>query len=68
VDLQHEFPRGSGPSWRNHFNMSDFLLAYPDHPKVQPLVAQIGWTHNLIVIQGQLPSREQIGQLLEDLG
>ena len=26
----------------------EFYLAYCDLPKVQPLVAQIGWTHNLI--------------------
>jgi len=57
---------------------------------VQPLVAQIAWTHNLLIIQrckdplgvatyrivkrlpkalqGQLPSPQQIGRLLENLG
>ena len=25
----------------------EFYLAYRDMPKVQPFVAQIGWTHNL---------------------
>ena len=29
----------------------EFNLAYWDQPKVQPLVAQIGWSHNLIVLQ-----------------
>ena len=24
---------------------NEFFLAYRDRPKVQPLVAQIGWTH-----------------------
>ena len=28
-----------------------FLLAYCDLPKLQPLVATIGWTQNLIVFQ-----------------
>ena len=31
--------------------MREFYLAYCDLPKVQPLVAQIGWTHNLIILQ-----------------
>ena len=31
--------------------MREFYLAYHGLPKVQPLVAQIGWTHNLIVLQ-----------------
>jgi predicted nuclease of restriction endonuclease-like (RecB) superfamily len=31
--------------------MREFYLSYCDLPKVQPLVAQIGWTHNLIVLQ-----------------
>lgn len=31
--------------------MREFFLAYRDLPKVQPLVAQIGWTHNVIVLQ-----------------
>jgi predicted nuclease of restriction endonuclease-like (RecB) superfamily len=31
--------------------MREFYLAHRGLPKVQPLVAQIGWTHNLIVPQ-----------------
>jgi len=31
--------------------MREFYLSYRDLPKVQPLVAQIGWTQNLIVLQ-----------------
>lgn len=31
--------------------MREFYLAYRDLPKVQPLVAQIGWTHNLTILQ-----------------
>jgi len=31
--------------------MREFYLAYRDNPKVQPLVAQIGWTQNLIILQ-----------------
>lgn len=31
--------------------MREFYLAYRDLPKVQPLVAQIGWTQNLVILQ-----------------
>ena len=50
-DLRMEFPAVSGFSRRNVFYIREFYLAYRDLPKVQPLVAQIGWTHNLIVLQ-----------------
>ena len=50
-DLRLEFPGVSGFSRRNIFYMREFYQAYRDLPKVQPLVAQIGWTHNLIILQ-----------------
>ncbi len=50
-DLRVEFPAVSGFSRRNVFYMREFYLAYYNLPKVQPLVAQIGWTHNLIILQ-----------------
>jgi len=51
ADLRQEFPGVSGYSRRNVFYMREFYLAYCDLPKVQPLVAQIGWSHNLIIFQ-----------------
>jgi predicted nuclease of restriction endonuclease-like (RecB) superfamily len=51
TDLRMEFPGVGGFSRRNVFYMREFYLAYRDLPKVQPLVAQIGWTQNLIVLQ-----------------
>ncbi len=51
ADLQAEFPGIAGFSWRNLFNMSEFFMAYRDKPKLQPLVAIIGWTQNLIILQ-----------------
>lgn len=51
IDLRAEFPGVSGFSRRNIFYMRKFYLAYKGQPKVQPLVAQIGWSHNLIVLQ-----------------
>ena len=49
ADLRHEFPGVSGFSRRNVFYMREFYLAYRNRPKVQPLVAQIGWTHNFTI-------------------
>lgn len=51
VDLRAEFSAVSGFSRRNIFYMREFYLAYKGLPKVQPLVAQIAWTHNLVVLQ-----------------
>lgn len=50
-DLRTEFPGVAGFSWRNLFYMSEFYAAYRDLPKLQPLVAMIAWTHNLIILQ-----------------
>ena len=50
-DLRAEFPGVSGFSRRNVFYMREFYLGYCENPKVQPLVAQIGWSHNLAIFQ-----------------
>ncbi len=50
-DLRREFPGVSGFSRRNVFYMREFYLLYRDDERVQPLVAQIGWTHNLVILQ-----------------
>lgn len=50
-DLQLAFPGVAGFSWRNLFYMSEFYAAYRDFPKLQPLVATIGWAHNLTIVQ-----------------
>jgi predicted nuclease of restriction endonuclease-like (RecB) superfamily len=50
-DLRVEFPGISGFSRRNVFYMREFYLLYRDDERVQPLVAQIGWTHNLVIFQ-----------------
>ncbi len=31
--------------------MREFYLLYHDDDQVQPLVAQIGWSHNLAILQ-----------------
>jgi len=50
-DLRDEFPGISGFSRRNVFYMREFFLLYRDDERVQPLVAQIGWSHNLVILQ-----------------
>ena len=50
-DLRAEFPGISGFSARNLWYMRDFYLAYADGSKLQPLVAEIGWSHNLVVLE-----------------
>lgn len=49
-DLRAAFPDIRGFSRRNVFYMREFFLLYHDTPKVQPLVAQIGWAHNLLIL------------------
>ena len=50
-DLQAEFPGISGFSSRNIWRMRDFYLTYHTDEKLTPLVAEIGWTHNLVIIE-----------------
>ncbi|MDO9611421.1 MAG: PDDEXK nuclease domain-containing protein [Serpentinimonas sp.] len=49
-DLQLEFPGRNGFSARNLWNMLDFYRAYSDKPKLQPLVAEISWAKNLLIM------------------
>lgn len=50
-DLRHDFPGTRGFSRSNLFAMRQVYLAYRDQePKVQQLVGQIPWGHNLLLI------------------
>ena len=49
-DLQAEFPGRNGFSARNLWNMLDFYRAYVNLPKLQPLVAEISWAKNLVIL------------------
>jgi len=50
-DLQREFPGIQGFSARNIWNMRTFYLTYKDNEKLQPMVAEISWTKNVIIMQ-----------------
>ena len=49
-DLQLEFPGRNGFSARNLWNTLDFYRVYFDKPKLQPLVAEISWAKNLLIM------------------
>lgn len=51
LDLRAEFPGISGFSARNIWNMRNFYKSYNQSQKLQPLAAEIGWTHNLVILE-----------------
>ncbi len=50
-DLQKEFPGIQGFSDRNLWRMRNFYLKYSENEKLPPLVAEIGWSHNLVILE-----------------
>jgi len=50
-DLQKEFPGMRGLSQRNLWYMRNFFLNYKENKKLQPLVAEISWVHNIIIME-----------------
>ncbi len=50
-DLQKEFAGMQGFSVQNLWNMRQFYSSYKDNPKLQPLVGEISWTKNVIIMQ-----------------
>lgn len=49
-DLQKEFPGVQGFSAQNLWRMRQFYLTYENDEKLSPLVREIGWTHNIIIL------------------
>jgi predicted nuclease of restriction endonuclease-like (RecB) superfamily len=50
-DIQAEFTGISGFSTANLWRMRAFHLAYAENPNLAPLVREIGWTHNLAILE-----------------
>lgn len=48
--LAHTQPNLKGFTQRNLFRMRQFYETYRDNPIVSPLVTQLPWTHNLIIL------------------
>ncbi|AEG69022.1 protein of unknown function duf1016 [Ralstonia solanacearum Po82] len=49
-DLRAVFPGVSGFSVQNLWYMRQFYQEYSAAPKLQPLVGEIGWAHNLLIM------------------
>jgi len=50
-DLQKEFPGIQGFSKDNLWRMRKFYLQYHNNQKLAPLVQEIGWTHNIYILE-----------------
>ncbi|RCJ39406.1 hypothetical protein A6769_06500 [Nostoc punctiforme NIES-2108] len=50
-DLQGEFPGISGFSAANLWRMRLFYESYVNNEKLAPMVREIGWTHNLVIVE-----------------
>jgi predicted nuclease of restriction endonuclease-like (RecB) superfamily len=50
-DIQQEFPGIKGFSARNIWYMVKLYSHYADLSKLQPLVAEISWSHNLLILE-----------------
>lgn len=50
-EIKKEFPDVKGFSARNLWNMRNFYIEYKDNEFLQPLVAEISWSKNIIIIE-----------------
>lgn len=50
-DLQAEFPGISGFSAANLWRMRLFYESYAENEKLAPMVREIGWTHNIVILE-----------------
>lgn len=50
-DLQKEFPGIKGFSSSNLWRMRNFYQKYIENKKLAPLVREIGWSHNLVILE-----------------
>jgi predicted nuclease of restriction endonuclease-like (RecB) superfamily len=50
ADLHREFPGVSGFSVQNLWHMRQFYAAYNGDERLQPLVGEIAWAHNLAIM------------------
>lgn len=49
-EIQKEFPGVKGFSSRNLWNMRNLYVEYKDNEILQPLVAEISWTKNIVIL------------------
>ena len=48
--IQRRYPGMTGYSARNLWRMRQFYEVYRDQPKLAPLVRELSWTHNLLIM------------------
>ena len=59
-DLRKEFPDMKGFSSRNLWEMKKIYETYKDNQKLQPLVAELSWSHNLVILhQTESPEEKE---------
>lgn len=59
-DLQKEFPGVSGLSARNLWRMKSFYSEYQNSLILPPLVAEIGWAHNVVIMEKCKDTNERV--------
>ena len=50
-EIKKDFPDTQGFSPRNLWNMRNFYIEYKDNEILQPLVAEISWTKNIVIME-----------------
>lgn len=58
-DLREEFPEHQGFSSQNLWYMRQFYLEYKNDEKLQPMVGEISWTHNVNIFSKCKDSQER---------
>ncbi len=67
ADLQAEFPGVGGFSASNLWRMKSFYETYASSEKLAPLVPEIAWSHNLIIVErGSDPLDRQVRERREN--
>jgi predicted nuclease of restriction endonuclease-like (RecB) superfamily len=51
TDLQNSFPGVQGFSSSNLWRMKNFFTEYQSNTKLAPMVREIGWSHNTVIIE-----------------
>ena len=51
TDMQQAFPGVGGFSASNLWRMRAFFEAYQGQEKLAPLVREVGWSHNLVILE-----------------
>ncbi len=62
-DIQKEYPGIKGFSIRNLWNMKRFYSELQQNEKLQPLVAEISWTKNILILRWNIRLKQQRNRL-----